>query len=338
MGRDSCSASIRSVMAAGYTPLDIVMNDSLILHAAGGTAANVAMLLAAMGWDAAIAGRVGADHAGRMVRAHLASSGVAVEFLASIPDATSARLIYEIGGDQPRYHYSCTECGQKFRPSRPLAKDQAQQIISSGVAPDVLFIDRLNWGTILLAEHLGSTGTLVIFEPSRPAAAVLRERMLDVCMIVKFAAETSGMLDSRPRPHQIWIVTEGRQGAQYRIGSGKWKRSPAFQCPVVDAGGAGDWTTAGIIDYMSHESVPSLDRIGASLRWGQALAAVNCGTIGATGALREWGIKATRRAAARLCDTAQCPDMGKAASRDQSSMSSVDDELCKVCLAGKTPW
>ncbi|MBL8742450.1 MAG: hypothetical protein JNK04_15180, partial [Myxococcales bacterium] len=57
---------------------------------------------------------------------------------------------------------------------------------------------------------------------------------------------------------------------------------PAFPAHLVDAGGAGDWTTAGVLWRV----MKSADRwnsavVEDALRLGQALAAVSCGYAGA---------------------------------------------------------
>lgn len=50
-----------SIVCAGYMPLDVICNETQTLaRKAGGTAANVAAILAFLGWDAALAGQTGA--------------------------------------------------------------------------------------------------------------------------------------------------------------------------------------------------------------------------------------------------------------------------------------
>jgi fructokinase len=88
---------------------------------------------------------------------------------------------------------------------------------------------------------------------------------------------------------QLRIVTEGKQGARFRVSRGGWKRLGAFPVDVVDAAGAGDWTTAGFLSRLAAGvgALPSLvedaDLVADALRFGQALAATSCGFKGARG-------------------------------------------------------
>lgn len=61
----------RSVLASGFVALDIVCSDQNVWMCAGGTAGNVAANLAYFGWKARIAGLIGHDDVGHIVRRNL---------------------------------------------------------------------------------------------------------------------------------------------------------------------------------------------------------------------------------------------------------------------------
>src|SRR4051794_11309996 len=102
-------------------PLDIVRTPTgLVGRHAGGTAANVAAILAFFGWDSTLAGQVGADHAGEQLVADLEAVGVRTDQLRRADDAQTARLVHDVRPDGHFFNYRCPECGSHFPRSRPL--------------------------------------------------------------------------------------------------------------------------------------------------------------------------------------------------------------------------
>ena len=288
----------QSVLTAGYLPLDIVSYRGRTWHAAGGTAGNVAAILGFMGWDSSVAADVGNDAAGHAVQKDLKKSNVSISLVRTVEGKETPRLIHNISPRGHCFRYKCSTCGLRFPRSRPLRKDRALEIAALGLSPGVFFFDRLNAGTILLAEHFSESGSLIVYEPSRPAREDLTERALRVAHIVKYAADRDpGLATTEPRPRQVWIVTGGREGAEYRVGRGVWHYSPAFNYPVVDTGGAGDWTTAGLIHSIPLGPRLTVRAVGDSLRWAQALAAVSCGAPGARGLAAQQSADSVMRAA-----------------------------------------
>ena len=287
-----------SVVTAGYAPLDIVSYQGRIWHAAGGSAGNVAAILGFLGWSSSLVTDLGDDVAGRQIQRDLAKSNVSTKLTRLVAGVTTPRLIHEISGAGHQYRFKCSQCGSRFPFSRPLRLDRAREVIEQSDHPTVFFLDRLNAGTVLLAEHYASEGSRVIFEPSRPARPDLTARILAVATVVKHASDrTSGLDEANARAGQVWIVTDGAAGAKYRVGRGAWHQSPAFSYPVIDAGGAGDWTTAGLAHALPKEGRLTVAAVGDALRWAQALAAVSCGAAGARGLSAQQSAQAVLRAA-----------------------------------------
>jgi len=91
------------------------------------------------------------------------------------------------------------------------------------------------------------------------------------------------------------IETHGSAGLRFlsRLGgsSGRWQVSESLPASkVVDTAGCGDWCTAGIIAMLGRHGLEeflktSSDRLLEALRFGQALAAWNCGFEGARGGM-----------------------------------------------------
>lgn len=329
----------RSVVAAGYIPLDIIRYQGRTWHAAGGTAGNVASLLGFLGWEASAISDVGDDSAGRRLCKDLKKSNVAVDQIGVIPGLRTPRIVHEISGGTHSYLFRCPECRNPLPRSRPLRADRAAALIRSCPVPGVFFFDRLNAGTILLAEHFAAEGAFIVFEPSRPVRTDLTRRALVVADVVKHAEDrvwdAKGPAGSGVKKQQIQIVTRGDRGASYRVGSGAWHDSPAFSYPVVDAGGAGDWTTAGMVHALLGAEKRSVRAVGDALRWGQALAAISCGSPGARGLTKQQKADAVLQAAQFLGSRTA----GQQLDHDAPirSDNKTPQKLCSTCLQDTVP-
>jgi len=81
----------------------------------------------------------------------------------------------------------------------------------------------------------------------------------------------------------------GEDGLQYRariLKQRTWKKMDAFPTNLVDAAGSGDWLSAGMIHVLFQNKskfAPTEKKLEFALRFGQALASLNCNFIGARG-------------------------------------------------------
>lgn len=327
------SYSPRSLVAAGYTPLDIVSYNNRVWHAAGGTAGNVAAILSFLGARTAVIAEVGDDLAGQCVRRDLQKANVDVSQLRLNPRTRTPRLIHRITARGHLFEFRCPTCHYSFPPSRPLTISRADEVAAAIERPDVCFVDRLNPGTILLAEQLHARGSAVVFEPSRPARPDFERRILKIARLVKFAHDRRSDLEGADAESgQIWIETCGPAGARYRIGTTKWHTSPAFPYPVIDAGGAGDWTTAGLIHALDLTTRAALPRVGDALRWAQALAAVSCGAPGARGLARQQSAEGVLRSA-HFLEQRQAADIQT--STLNWRQATLPETACSWCLEAR---
>ena len=176
-----------SVVTAGYLPLDIVSHRGEFWHSAGGTAGNVAAVLGFLGWDAAVIADLGDDAAGRFVRRDLQKANVSVGYLRLCADRSTPRIVHEINSSGHRYLFRCSNCARTFPSSRPLRLSRAQELARVIPTPRVFFFDRINAGTVLLAEHFKSSGSVVVLEPSRQARLDLMKRAVLAADVVKHA-------------------------------------------------------------------------------------------------------------------------------------------------------
>jgi fructokinase len=276
----------RTALCAGYMPLDVVDREGEVWRRAGGTAGNVAAILAFLGWDSALAGRVGDDRAGDEMLHDLGRAGVDCSLIDRDPGGLTNRLIHSIDASGHRYAFSCPNCGQKLPRSRPLRLERLERIQLSRPRPDVFFFDRANPATVALAEAFSQVGSLVVYEPSTPASAALLERAIGAAGIVKGSVEHGpGLVESYAagKSNQVRVITEGAAGARFRIGEGEWRTVGVYPVSELDASGAGDWTTAGMLHRLKGTPPASAIELVEAIQFGHALAALNCAVPGARG-------------------------------------------------------
>ena len=284
---DNVLSTAGSILSAGFVALDVIIHEDYLGHAAGGTAGNVAANLSFFGWRSAVAGVIGDDPAGQHLVADFFAAGVDVSNLQVVADASTPVVIHEILTDTHRFRFGCPRCGRRFPRSRPLGVAAAATLVL-GATPDVFFFDRVSSAALLIANHVRERGGLVVFEPATPGRNGYFRRAMALAHLVKYSDHgESGLGDLlRPSALQLHIRTEGAAGASWRKGSGQWRKSPAVSdIDVVDAGGAGDWTTAALLaslGTLKPAAVLDLDLTGP-LSAAQAVAALSCRSVGARG-------------------------------------------------------
>lgn len=323
------------IVSAGYMPLDIVTTHDTVMHQAGGTAANVAAILAYLGWGAVLTGQTGDDEAGDVLLNDLRSAGVDTEQIQRPVGMQTPRLVHSVRPDGHSFAYRCPECRRSLPRMRPLTIDQAEQCLAVHRHADVYFFDRANVGTLLLAEHYAGSGAVIVFEPSVPANAERLQRAAAVAHIIKHSDDRSvgGLEDIgvRPRRGQLRVVTHGAEGLELRSGGRRARRLPALATLAVDTGGAGDWTTAGLIATAASAGELREDAIEDGLRFGQALAALSCTAIGARGLMRLTRRTVLRRARAVVADGGVTSEP-----RFTYSPGSVPLGACRTCILPHT--
>lgn len=348
--------SPRSVLTAGYAPLDVVLHREHVRHSAGGTAGNVAAILSFLGWESAIAGEVGSDPAGLALRADLERAGVSTVHMLQTTGSTT-RIVHKTGANGHSYHFSCPSCGMRFPRNRRLSTAKAEKLAELLYPPEVFFFDRANPGTVRLAERLADRGVIIVFEPAYGIKAPYAFEAFRLAHILKFSADAGVDVHGTPgidlgRRDQVQILTSGRSGAHYRVGDSRWRASPAFEYPAVDEAGAGDWTTACFIHALSWSSPLSEKDVGEALTWAQAVAAISCGFAGARGlahARSRESILQSARQLVKLAETSAASEMSttETASRlidpyrkenDELSLSrAYTRDVCSICLEPVTP-
>lgn len=271
----------RSAWSSGYVVLDVVQANGDLWHEAGGTAANVAGNLAYLGWESGLLGRIGRDHAGRVVSARLQEANVDVSHLWLDPDTTTPIVRHEVLSGSHRYRFGCRSCGRGNAIFRPLP---ASYRLDEAPPAAVFFFDRPSVANVSIAESFSRAGALVVYEPSTRATLDRHSRACNAACVVKYSEERAlhlrGRLPSRS-DGQLWIITRGSEGTTVLLDDINMEiRAPSVS--PIDAGGAGDWMTAGLIHRLAGRFSGADKRsLVDAVEWSQALAAISTTVPGA---------------------------------------------------------
>jgi len=295
----------RTCVGTGFIVLDVIRH--AVKHRttesrfAGGSCANVLAILSYFGWTTSAVGRIGDDPAGRDLLHDLGKWGVRTELLRveagrGTPVVVQENYLDSRGRPRHRFSRACPVCGASLPAYRPLLASDAESIASQLPVHAVFYFDRVAPGTLELAQSSRAKGALVVFEPS----GIKDERIFTDCLkaahIVKYSNERmEGVHDLVSRAKvPVEIETLGDRGLRVRVRAngraGSWMDLSAYSAPELrDAAGSGDWCTAGMVQRLLGNGGPveqvltDADAVVAATRYGQALAAINCGFEGARG-------------------------------------------------------
>ena len=255
--------------------------------------------LCLLGWDgrALPVARLGQDGSGVFVREEFEEIGVQTNYLTDEMSIQTPVVIQrfvetEDGQRTHRFSLTCPECGGWLPRYRPITLDQAEQVTEASTIPKAFYFDRISPANLWLAEWAKQKGAIIVFEPSSIGDEHRFQRAVEICDVLKYSHSRLGHVPDLAKltSPRLVIETSGPDGLRVRW-RGRWSKLPAFNVPrFIDAAGSGDWCTAGLIHKIAGggaKSFKNLDktRIDHSLRFGQALAALNCGFEGARGAM-----------------------------------------------------
>lgn len=293
-----------AAVGTGLVALDVIMRRGCEHHVRqrpGGTCGNVLAILAYLGWEAHPAIRVGVDPVARFILRELETRGVCLDLVEQAEGIDTPVIIHRItrtasGGAVHAFSNRCPAC-KAFLPSyRPLLASSVERIADSLRTTQVFFFDRVSRGTVLLAQACADRGALVVFEPSSIKDPDLFAEAVGVAHVLKYSGDRLGDAGlGRSRRPLLIIETNGARGLRYRSNlpraAKSWVSLPSFPAPVVrDAAGSGDWCTAGLVHVLGREGLSGFltteeSELREGIRFGQALAALNCAHEGALGAI-----------------------------------------------------
>lgn len=294
------------IFGTGLIALDMVIGsdpEAPVRCWAGGTCGNVLSILAWLGWDAYPIARMNGDVASERVRADMKRWGVQLDWVTCAPTTDTPIIVQVIrrgqdGQPRHRFSWSCPNCGKWLPPFKAITVNVAERIRPALADTSVFFLDRLSRATLTLAAEASARGALVVFEPSGRTTDRLMAEAIALAHVVKYAdnrlAGIRGVM-TNDSAALLEVQTLGERGLKYRhrLGHGvsNWMYLKAVPAPrLADTCGSGDWCTAGLLAKVAAGGRTGLRRAGArgvraALRYGQALAAWNCGFEGARGGM-----------------------------------------------------
>ena len=335
------------VFGSGLIALDLVVGpnpESPVRTWTGGTCGNVLSILAYLGWDAYPVTRMNQDVASNRVRADMRRWGVHEDWTNCAPTTHTPMIVQEIRqrGDGRRDHrflWSCPHCGKWLPSFKAITVDAVEGVKLALTDASVFFMDRLSRGILDLASKALDCGAIVVFEPSSKSNEKLMTEALSLSHIVKYADHRLTHIPKvmgRGTMVLLEIKTLGYQGLKYRHRLGRgvspWMHLKAIPAPrLVDTCGAGDWCTAGLISRVAVDGHEGFLRTGArgvrsALRYGQALAAWNCGFEGARGGMYSTSRREFENQISNLAN-------GRVDSIPDNQVQSIPDQVitCPAC-------
>jgi sugar/nucleoside kinase (ribokinase family) len=337
------AANNPTCIGVGFVAVDIVEGSSEEFVAAGGSCGNVMAILAWLGWQSFPVARLGQDWAAGVVRKEFQALKVKEIFLSDERSVQTPIVIQRFVEDKKgkrvhRFSLACPECGGWLPRYRASTLAQASEVTESSVAPKTLYMDRVSPAALRVAAWAKEKGALIVFEPSSIGDERQFQRAVDLCHVLKFSHDRLGHLRDLREANgpKIIIDTLAEEGLRLRW-RGHWSDLPAFTPPIfLDGAGAGDWTSAGFIHRLGATGAKIIEtlqkpRLLAALRFGQALAALNCGFEGARGAM----MAMTRdQLAKRLTKLSSSAGGDLLVMQDLSARDSeIPTRLCATCTA-----
>ncbi|WP_230672796.1 PfkB family carbohydrate kinase [Rathayibacter sp. Leaf248] len=247
------------VLVLGDLLIDEMRDPTASIDVPGGSALNVAVGLAVLGTPSLLAGMVGDDDAGLLLREHLRAHGV--PFLATPAPRGTGRAVSDRTDGEPRYSFSEASRSRTLLPTGELraAAARAERIVVSGFP----FDDAAEVATL---EALVPAGARLAID-ANPRPGLLRDRgafaagLLALSAradLVKVGAEDAelvfgtGLAESTERilaaGASAVLETAGPHGAALVRRTGRVSVPIAgAPGPVVDTMGAGDATFSAVV-------------------------------------------------------------------------------------------
>ncbi|CAN5595066.1 hypothetical protein BH10BAC4_BH10BAC4_02340 [soil metagenome] len=285
---------------AGLIALDIIMNgspDTPPRLSAGGSCGNVMTILSYLGWSAFPIARLGSNNATHELLEDLNRWGVKNKFISATTEGSTAIIIHRIlknkaGKPVHRFEFKKPNTNQWLPGYKPVLSKEVEKLSEKLPAPKLFYFDRVSRATIELAKIAKSKGAIVFFEPSSIGDPKHFRECLTTTDIIKFSSDRIPEYKTEFKKSKVplEIETLGEKGINFRLkGSGKWNLINSYSISeVVDAAGAGDWCSAGIIMSLCGEGAKtpkdwSKTYVASALKTGQFYGALNCFFDGARG-------------------------------------------------------
>ena len=329
-------------LGSGLIALDVIYNDEnrRPKFLAGGSCGNVLTILSYLGWDSFPLARLGKDPEGNRIIEDMKRWGVKTEFVEQDSEIHSPRIIERVfSGRNPRHRFylKCTH-GNWLPRRKPFLLKSLESIQDKLPKSNVFYFDRASPSALETAKILKKQGAIIVFEPPKFLHDEVFIQCLKIADIVKHCYEQSEETAESGVKIPLEIQTKGESGLQYKarfLRHRDWRQMEAFPVfNLVDAAGSGDWLTAGLIHVLGQNGskhTPTEKKLEFSLKFGQALASLNCNFTGARGIMYNLRKSQLFSLVAEMIITKESPQI-KTSSKPRIRSTSSLSSKCKVCL------
>jgi len=246
--------------------------DHLLMEEIGGTAGNVVCMLAHLGNEVYPQVKLSNSENGQKLRDQMERYGCKTRFVTLAEGGTMGLMdiVFRKNrktGEPEQGHHLVGE-GGRLRPAirNIRERDEAPALLAAlDFVPDVYFFDSHAAGHRALAKGLRERGALVYYESEGAKKEQDKRSMLkavEVSDIIKYSHKNLAD-DTLPMqyPGKVFIKTMSADGLDYAIG-GVWHHMDSVRNEnEVDYDGAGDWTTAVLIDELGKHGIRRLDQL-----------------------------------------------------------------------------
>lgn len=279
-------------IGTGLVVLDVIYADQKKpKFLAGGSCGNVLTILSYLGWNSYPVSRLGRDHEGNRILEDMKRWGVKTTFVHQ-EQMNSPRIIQKItlnNDPKHKFHIKC-EHGKWLPGRKPFLVRSLKEIKSKLPASNVFYFDRADPSALDLAKMFKKMGAMIYFEPPKFLHDDLFLECLKISDVVKHCYDQSSDVEKYGVKIPLEIRTRGKAGLQYRarfLRKHYWKSIPAYPTSdLVDEAGSGDWLSAGFIHATAQHkenTIQNSQKLESALRFGQAMASLNCSYTGARG-------------------------------------------------------
>ena len=288
-------------IGTGLVALDVVISSDPNIPAgffAGGSCGNVLTILSYLGCQSYPIARLSCNQASEILAEDLRRWNVHTDLLKFSNDGSTPIIIHRIVKDKAgvrrhKFEFRNPEDGKYLPAYKPVLAKSVPEVVHDSPKPSFFYFDRMNRASVDLASQYKENGAIIVFEPSSMKDRRMFDRCLQIADILKFSDDRMPEFSTEFSTGQTYldIETLGSKGLRYRTkGSSEWIGIDAFDArEVMDAAGAGDWCTAGIIFHLLNSQAQLMTAsphdLNQALSFGQALGAINCNFEGARGAM-----------------------------------------------------
>lgn len=261
------------LLSVGACAIDTIYEDNKHpIFRVGGSLCNVSYILANLGYPVTNITKIGMDREGKYIEQMLSNIGVDTKYIFSDKSHLTGKIRQVVKYGNHEYIFACKHGNKLPEMLMPTIGEITDEM--SSLRPKMFYFQYVNDATIMFAKKFRDLKIPVFFEPQKINDTSEHREILQYCNVVKYNIEPE-FIPEVP----LLIHTMGRNGTEYNLNYNGIKHVPAFKIPiVVDAGGAGDHMTAGLLYKLLNGY-----SIQDSILYGHALASLSCRFVGAHG-------------------------------------------------------